>query len=1039
MFNLHGVRALSFCSLIFLASDVYSSGIQFYEVASQSGLMHRGETWGASWGDFNADGKPDIWVSNHQTYPGLYRNNGDGTFTDVAHAFLGNINDKADTHGAAWGDFDNSGFQSLIEVSGAGSGGTRDCTNPLPNWFNHFYVFSDAGGIDIAAERGVQYACGRGRTPQWLEGNRDGLLDLLIATETTDGSFPSTLFTQQSDATFHDAGAEAGFLTHGVGRSNYSQLSDLNGDGRLDLIIPGFYSFPGTVLDIGTWPYTKITSSLAMNNVALVHDSALADFTGDLRPDAFLAVKKGDNETDVVLLNNTTVAAYFPTKDPEIGFDFSSNGDLTFKFTRNSAKIAVSEIFIGTDGHHPPAMPFVLSRTDPANWITNGQLNGTPSGFLVGFDVTSGKWMVRSRGLAIGKAENQLLPNVLIVESAIEQVVDLQAVGFMPYAPTLKNRFFVNQGGKLVDKSSVAGFTVPTSCASVGTGDFDNDMDLDIYVVCRGQILNYANILYENDGTGVFTMVPLAGGAEGSMEGRGESVAVADYDSDGRLDLFVTNGMWPPPFLNGPDQLFRNATQNGNHWLEIELIGVKSNRDGVGASVFVTAGGKTQLREQGGGMHSFSQDHARLHFGLAANRRVDKIKVVWPSGVVQELNDMPADTVLQVQEPVGSYVKGKPAYVPGTEEGVFVWADSFDGPMHVRASGNGVATNFNVQLISDKPLLSNAPVKLDGDDVYTVSEYGLKLNVNVANGEDGLDFSTAPSSRVLLAADHAGVPNPRLMRFGSARGRISPVGWITDLALLKAPIPSVLPGSELGLYVGDGAAGGLEAHISGNGTWHFGNLSVLTSSAMPPAVLLDSEASDSFRVFGNGFALVGQVTNDSDGASFTPAVGSMVGIAYNQDKLFQERALKTLTPLGQANAYWLPTPTPYGPLYFNPATDAGVMLWKDYGGGWHLQLSAGGVQQAVSGRVVSDVAFASVSQVGIESNDMVDATNPYEIAFQLNVMNSGTDGFDFTLPDGANVTLHLDPLPQGDVKAMLKVGSMKWPVNALPLKLGGWN
>lgn len=1025
-------------SLFSVTVQANASGIQFSDVANQVGITHRGETWGVSWGDYNSDGKPDIWVSNHQAYPGLYRNNGDGTFTDVARSLLGVINEKADTHGAAWGDFDNSGLQSLMEVSGGGSGGGRDCATPLANWFDNLYVFTETVGTNIAAQRGVQYACGRGRTPHWIEGNNDGLLDLLITTETTDGTFPSTLFTQSNNY-FTDTGVSAGLVTHGVGQSTYSQLSDLNGDGRLDLMVSGFFAFPGTVLDIGTWPYTKITSSLSMSSVSLVHDSALADFTGDLRPDAFLAVKKGDNETDVVLLNSQTVAAYFPTKDPEIGFDFAANGDLNFKFTRNNANISVDEIFIGTDGHHPLTMPFVLSASDPVNAITNGQLNGVASGFLVGFDTATGKWMVRSRGLAIGKAENQLLPNVLIVESATEAVTGLLSVGFQPYAATLKNRFFVNQSGKLVDQSTTSGFTVPSTCASVGAGDFDNDMDLDIYVVCRGQIVNYPNILYENNGTGVFSMVPLAGGAEGSMEGRGESVAVADYDGDGRLDLYVTNGMWPPPFLDGPDQVFRNTTQNSNHWLEIDLIGVKSNRDGIGASVQVTAGGKTQLREQGGGMHSFSQDHQRLHFGLAGNTRVEKIKVTWPSGAVQELKDMPTDVILQVQEPVGSYVKGIPKYTPGAEEGVFVWADSFDGPMHVRASGNGSEALFNVRLLSDKPLASNTPIKLDTNDSYTVNDFGLKLSAVIANGEDGFDFSAAPGGRVLLGVDRAGVPNPRQVRFGSARGQISPVGWITDVAALQAPMPDMVVGQALGLFVGNGSGGGTEARINGKGDWHFGSLTVLSSMPMPPATVSNTEASDIFSLYENGFALTGQVTSDWDGVGFLPATGSMVGITYNQDKLFQQRALKTGNALGQANAYWLPTPNPYGPLYFNSGTDSGVMLWKDNGGAWHLRLSAGGASLNISGKIVSDVAFTSVTLDGIESYDTVDTSNPNEIAFNMNVMNSGIDGIDFKLPIGANVTLNLDPLPVGEVKALLKVGVMKWSVNTLPLKLSGWN
>jgi hypothetical protein len=93
----------------------------------------------------------------------------------------------------------------------------------------------------------------------------------------------------------------------------------------------------------------------------------------------------------------------------------------------------------------------------------------------------------------------------------------------------------------------------------------------------------------------------------------------------------------------------------------------------------------------------------------------------------------------------------------------------------------------------------------------------------------------------------------------------------------------------------------------------------------------------------------------------------------------------------------------------------------------------------VTGKLVSDSGFTSVTADGIEANDVLNTSNPNEIVFGLNVMNSGTDGFDFRIPSGANVTLQLDPLPVGDVKSLVKVGSMKWPVNALPLKLSGWN
>jgi hypothetical protein len=90
---------------------------------------------------------------------------------------------------------------------------------------------------------------------------------------------------------------------------------------------------------------------------------------------------------------------------------------------------------------------------------------------------------------------------------------------------------------------------------------------------------------------------------------------------------------------------------NENPWLEIDLLGTTSNRDGIGARVILTTGGLSQVRHQGGGLHHHAQDFQRLHFGLGGNTLVDKIMVYWPSGVAQELSDILADQVLQVIEP----------------------------------------------------------------------------------------------------------------------------------------------------------------------------------------------------------------------------------------------------------------------------------------------------------------------------------------------------------------------------------------------------
>lgn len=105
------------------------------------------------------------------------------------------------------------------------------------------------------------------------------------------------------------------------------------------------------------------------------------------------------------------------------------------------------------------------------------------------------------------------------------------------------------------------------------------------------------------------------------------------------------------PSEGGGYRLYRNLCNTGNHWLEIDLEGTASNRDGIGARVRVTAAGVTQTRMQDGGIHHRGQNHSRLHFGLAKNPRVEKINIQWPSGVVQELTDVGVDQIMRIKEP----------------------------------------------------------------------------------------------------------------------------------------------------------------------------------------------------------------------------------------------------------------------------------------------------------------------------------------------------------------------------------------------------
>jgi len=138
----------------------------------------------------------------------------------------------------------------------------------------------------------------------------------------------------------------------------------------------------------------------------------------------------------------------------------------------------------------------------------------------------------------------------------------------------------------------------------------------------------------------------------------GRGVALDDLDNDGRIDVVILNS-------RRPARVLRNVSQTGNHWLQIELRGVKTNRDGVGARVRVAAGGLVQIDEKHSGRGYQSHFGGRLHFGLGKQDRVDRIEVRWIGGGTDVFENVAADQLVTLTEGGGlaaghqSWVRGK--------------------------------------------------------------------------------------------------------------------------------------------------------------------------------------------------------------------------------------------------------------------------------------------------------------------------------------------------------------------------------------------
>ena len=124
----------------------------------------------------------------------------------------------------------------------------------------------------------------------------------------------------------------------------------------------------------------------------------------------------------------------------------------------------------------------------------------------------------------------------------------------------------------------------------------------------------------------------------------GRGLATGDIDNDGRVDVVITSN-------NGPAWVLRNETGTANHWITLKLVGVKSNRDAIGAQIEITTDSGKQCATVTTASSYQSSSDPRVHFGLGGTAIVKSVKIWWPSGIVQTLGETKADQFLTITEP----------------------------------------------------------------------------------------------------------------------------------------------------------------------------------------------------------------------------------------------------------------------------------------------------------------------------------------------------------------------------------------------------
>ncbi|MCH8293586.1 VCBS repeat-containing protein [Candidatus Poribacteria bacterium] len=535
-----GVRGGSTSSTIGFTDVTDAAGIQFRHVAGLSERKHLIETMGsgAVFFDYDNDGDVDLYVVNSGHVPGmsrdndagrnvLYRNNGDGTFTDVTNT--SGTGDTSYGMGAAAADYDNDGDQDLY------------VTNFGPNRLfqnNGDGTFTDVTKDARVGDASWSVSCA------FVDIDRDSDLDLYVVN----------------------------YVEYDL-----SMKPCLNNDkGILEYCHPRYFNGKADVLyrNNGDGTFSDITQQAGVHNST--EGKGLGVTVSDYDNDGF---------PDIYVANDTTR-----------NFLYRNRGDGTFSDVALISGTAYNE-------------------------------NGLPEGGM---------------GVDFGDYNNDGLLDLFVTNSSSET-----------------NTLYKNNGdGTFTDVTRVAGLAQPSYLMlAFGTKffDYDNDGDLDLFAV-NGHLqpdierlsghITYAqnDQLYQNNGNGTYTEISASLGGYFSERYVGRGAAFGDYDNDGDMDIFVVNS-------NQRGVLLRNDVGNRNNWIRIELVGTKSNRDGIGARVGVRCGELRQIPELHSGSSYGSGSDRRLLFGLGKAEKIQQIVIKWPSGVVQKLADIDVNQSIRIVEP----------------------------------------------------------------------------------------------------------------------------------------------------------------------------------------------------------------------------------------------------------------------------------------------------------------------------------------------------------------------------------------------------
>ncbi|MFN3326008.1 MAG: CRTAC1 family protein [Bryobacteraceae bacterium] len=516
----------------------------------------------------------------------------------TAHNVYGGIDSKRfilemTGNGVAVFDFDNDGWPDLLFVNGRRLGSDRPAPHRL------YRNRGDGTFDDVTRNSGIDNR-GWGQGACAGDYDNDGHTDVLI---TYYGH--NVLYRNLGSGRFEDVTARVGLPTTGQRWATGCAFLDYDRDGSLDMFVSNYVEF-----DLGR--------GAAPGSSPFCFWKGLPVFCGP----------KG-----------------FPTGKSAL----YHNRDGRFTDVSHGAGILVDGLHYGLgvvagdfDGDGWPDI-YVACDSTPSLHFRNNR-NGTFTDIAV------------EAGTAYGDAgQEEGSMGVAAADYNNDGLLDIVKTNFIDETSTL----YRNLGDWFFEDATVeAGLGIHTKIVGWGVEflDFDHDGWKDIFMANghiypelagakAGENYRQPKLLYWNLRNGAFRDITNAAGSALTMPYASRGVATGDLDGDGALEVIVTN-------MNEPPSLFRFETGRGNS-IVIQLEGVKSNRNAIGAKVAVESDGLRQVNEVRSGSSFASQSDFRLHFGVGGAGVIRKISIRWPSGAAEEIRGVAANQSVRIREGEG--------------------------------------------------------------------------------------------------------------------------------------------------------------------------------------------------------------------------------------------------------------------------------------------------------------------------------------------------------------------------------------------------